>query len=88
MSETPTPDTVMSFADLDEAESALDWLGLDFGEGDTWFEGELDEDEADLLDDACMAEDTPDVVRALAVILRARWQDPAASKAWRVGFGG
>jgi hypothetical protein len=87
MSETPSPDTVMTFADLDEAESALDWLGLHFSEGDAWFEGELDEDEAELLDEASVADDTPPAVLALSAILRARWSDPTASKAWRVGYG-
>jgi hypothetical protein len=87
MSETPTPDTVMTFADLDEAESALDWLGLQFSEGDAWFEGELDEDEVELLDEASAADDTPPEVVALAAILRGRWSDPTASKIWRVGFG-
>jgi hypothetical protein len=83
-----TPETVMTFPDLDEAESALDWLGLDFAEGDTWFEGELDEDDAELLDEAYAADDTPQPVRALAGVLRERWRDPVATKAWRVGFGG
>jgi hypothetical protein len=87
MSEPPVPDTVMTFTNLDEAESALDWLGLAFSEGDTWFEGELDEDEVELLDEASAADDTPPAVVALAAVLRERWADPAASKAWRVGFG-
>jgi hypothetical protein len=82
-----TPATVMTFPDLDEAESALDWLGLDFVEGETWFEGELVEDEADLLDEAYAADETPQPVRALAAVLRERWRDPAADKAWRVDFG-
>jgi hypothetical protein len=87
MSETPIPDTVMTFADLDEAESALDWLGLEFSEGESWFEGELDEDEADLLDEAVAADDTPPAVATLATILRERWSDPAAPNTWRVAFG-
>lgn len=87
MSEPPIPETVMTFPDLDEAESALDWLGLDFGEGETWFEGELDEDSVELLDTAYAADDTPPAVRALAAILRERWNDEAASNTWRVGFG-
>lgn len=86
MSETPIPDTVMTFADLDEAESALDWLGLEFSEGDAWFEGELDEDEVELLEEAGAAEDTPPAVAALAKLLHERWSDPAVSKGWRVGF--
>jgi hypothetical protein len=85
MSDLP-PESVMTFPDLDEAESALDWLGLDFTEGEAWFEGELDEDEAELLDEAYAADDTPQPVRALAAILRERWRDPAAAKAWRIDF--
>jgi len=78
----------MTFPDIDEAESALDWLGLEFAEGEGWFEGELDEDQAELLDEAYTASDTPQPVRALAAILRERWRDPAAANAWRVTFGG
>jgi hypothetical protein len=87
MSDTPIPDTVMTFADLDEAESALDWLGVDFSEGATWFEGDLDEDEAGLLAEALAADDTPPVVRTLGSVLLERWQDPVAPRTWRVDFG-
>lgn len=83
---TTTPDTVMTFADLDQAESALDWLGLDFVEGESWFDGELDEDQAELLDEAYAADDTPQAVRALAAILRERWRDRDAPDSWRVAF--
>jgi hypothetical protein len=92
MSDTPNPDTsspdvVSTFPDLDQAESALDWIGIDFTEGDAWFEGELDADAAELLDEAVAADDTPEAVRTLAAALRERWRDPAAPKTWRVGFG-
>lgn len=88
MTDMPTPPTVMSFHDLDEAESALDWLGIDFVEGDAWFEGDLDDDAAELLEEAREADDTPDPVRALAGLLLEQWRDPGAPDTWRVTFGG
>lgn len=82
--------TVMTFADIDSAESALDWIGIDFveGEGDPegWFTGELDEDAAELLEAALADGETPLQVRALAQILRERWNDEATPRAWRVTF--
>ncbi|HYO42760.1 MAG TPA: hypothetical protein VES19_06125 [Candidatus Limnocylindrales bacterium] len=84
------PDT--TFPDLDTAESALDWIGLDCveGEGDAggWFAGELDADAVDLLDAALADAGTPLPVRALAQVLRQRWNDEAAPRAWRVSFPG
>jgi hypothetical protein len=88
MTDTPLPPTLMSFRDLDEAESALDWLGIDFIEGDAWFEGDLDADAAELLEAACEADDTPPPVRALAALMLDQWRDPRAPDAWRVTFGG
>jgi hypothetical protein len=87
MTDPPAPPTLMSFRDLDEAESALDWLGIDFIEGDRWFEGDLDEDAAELLEEACQADDTPQPVRALATLMLEQWRDPGAPDAWRVSFG-
>lgn len=84
----PEPDVVMTFPTLDQAESALDWIGLAFTEGDGWFEGELDEGAGELLDAAYAADDTPQPVRALAAVLRERWRDAAAPRAWRVTFPG
>jgi hypothetical protein len=87
--ETP-PD--MTFPDIDTAESALDWIGIDFvegeGEGDTggWFTGELDADAVELIDAALADTETPLTVRALAQLLRQRWNDEAAPRAWRVTF--
>jgi len=82
--------TVMSFPDIDAAESALDWIGLDFveGEGDTggWFTGELDAEAAELLDIALADPETPLQVRALATLLHQRWSDRGAPRAWRVAF--
>ena len=60
----------MTFPSLDQAESALDWIGLDFADGDGCFEGELTEDDADLLDAALSDAETPEPVRALAAALR------------------
>ena len=52
------PPLVMSFPGLDEAESALDWIGVDFADADGGFEGELTADDRELLDIAheCGAE--------------------------------
>jgi hypothetical protein len=79
-------DVVMTFPTLDQAESALDWIGLDFTEGDGWFGGELDEDDVERLEAAYAADDTPQPVRALAAVLRERWRDAAAPRTWRVTF--
>ena len=85
-----TPD--LNFPDIDTAESALDWIGIDFvegeGEGDAggWFTGELDAEAVELIDAALADAETPLAVRALAQLLRQRWNDEAASRAWRVTF--
>ncbi|MEI7745595.1 MAG: hypothetical protein WCK58_17805 [Chloroflexota bacterium] len=86
MTASPAPETVMTFPDLDQAESALDWIGIDFVEGEACFIGELDEDAAELLDAACADDETPQAVRALALILRERWRDAAAPRGWKVTF--
>ena len=84
------PEIVMAFPTLDQAESALDWIGLDFREGGTgeagWFEGVLDDAAADLLDAAIEDDETPLPVRALATILRERGRNEAESDTWRVAF--
>lgn len=86
----PEPATVMTFPDLDAAESALDWIGIDFVEGEGgaqgWFQGRLDEDAAELLDAAITDAETPLPVRALATVLKQCWDDEAAPRAWRVTF--
>lgn len=85
-----TPD--LTFPDIDTAESALDWIGIDFvegeGEGDAggWFTGELDAEAVELIDAALADAETPLAVRALAQLLRQRWDDEAAPRAWRVTF--
>ncbi len=84
----PTPTLVMSFASLDEAESALDWIGLDFGEAEGAFEGFLTADDRELLDQADDDPETPAPVRELARAFR-RLLDaagPDAQVAWRVTF--
>ena len=86
MSKDPTPDTVMTFPDIDQAESALDWIGLFVAEDEGCFEGELDEDAAALLDEAFASDDTPQAVRALAAVLRERWRDDAAPNTYRVAY--
>jgi hypothetical protein len=85
------PDT--TFPDIDTAESALDWIGLDFVEGEAegegaggWFTGELDADAVELVDAALADTEAPLAVRALAELLRERWNDEAAPRAWRVTF--
>ena len=86
------PAIVMNFPTLDQAESALDWIGLEFveeREADRgWFAGELDEDAADRLGAILADGETPSEVRALAELLRRRWLDPAAPRGWRVTFDG
>jgi hypothetical protein len=85
----PSPDTppiVMRFRTLDEAEGALDWIGLEFAEGDGWFEGELDEDSVERLEAMVAEADSPLEVRGLAALLLAQWRDATAPRDWRVAF--
>ncbi len=84
----------MTFPTLDQAESALDWIGLDFADGDGCFEGDLAEDDADLLEAALEDPETPEPVRALAAALRDVLtaagaddaQDDVVAISWRVDF--
>jgi len=77
---------------MDQAESALDWIGVDFADGDGCFEGELAADDAELLDEVLADPETPEPVRALAALLRDQLatagDDPAnpGSLEWRVAF--
>jgi hypothetical protein len=64
---------IARFPTLDDAESALDWIGVEFGEGDEGFEGELAGDDRDLLEAAIEDAETPEPVRDLARALLARW---------------
>jgi hypothetical protein len=83
------PPLVMTFASLDEAESALDWLGVDFADAEGGFEGELTPEDRDLLDEAIADADTPapvlELARALVRVLDAPSPGPAG---WRVAFEG
>lgn len=89
------PAIVMTFPSLDQAESALDWIGLEFAEGDGCFDGELAAGDAKLLDEVLGDEQTPQPVRALAAALAAALADLLGSVddgddgvvlAWRVAF--
>ena len=84
---TADPPVLATFPDLDAAESALDWIGVDFADGDAAFDGELEPDDADLLDDALADPDAPDEVRALAAALRDRLSGSPDGATWRVTFG-
>lgn len=90
-----TPPTLMTFPSLDQAESALDWIGVEFADGDGCFEGELAAGDAELLDAALGDPETPEPVFALAAALRelllsavadAGDETDAADTAWRVAF--
>ena len=64
---------IATFPTLDDAESALDWIGLTFAEVDGAFEGELAADDRELLDATVDDAETPDPIRKLARSLRAAW---------------
>ena len=78
--------TVMTFATLDQAESALDWIGLDFGDADGGFEGELWPEDAELLEETIGDPDSPEPVRALALALRDLLAADQRGVTWRVSF--
>ena len=86
------PATLMTFPSLDQAESALDWIGVDFADGDGCFEGELTAEDAELMDAALADPETPEPVRELAIALQdllvagAAAADDEAAIAWRVAF--
>jgi hypothetical protein len=84
---TADPPILATFPDLDDAESALDWIGVDFVDGDGVFDGELEPGDAELLDEALADEDAPDEVRALAAALRDRLAASPGAATWRVTFG-
>jgi hypothetical protein len=68
---------IARFPTLDDAESALDWIGLEFADGDGTFEGELTGDDRELLDAAIEDPETPGPIRDLARALLARWDADA-----------
>jgi hypothetical protein len=86
--------TLMTFPNLDQAESALDWIGVEFADGDGCFEGTLGTGDAELLDAALADPETPEPVRALAAALRklltaagdADADEDALDVGWRVAF--
>ena len=78
---------IVTFPTLDDAESALDWIGLDFAEGDGRFEGELSGDDRDHLRAAIEDPETPAPVADLARALLARWdEDGGASLPYAVAW--
>ena len=80
---------ITRFPTLDDAESALDWIGVEFGEGDGVFEGELAGDDRDLLEAAVEDPETPGPVGDLARALLTRWDaDGTRTLAFTVAWGG
>jgi hypothetical protein len=82
------PPLVMTFASLDEAESALDWIGVAFVDADSAFEGTLLDDDRDLLAAAIADADTPEPVRDLARALGRLLETAGGERGclWRVDF--
>lgn len=78
--------TLTTFPTLDEAESALEWIGVEFVETESAFEGELVADDLELLDLTLGDPDTPGPVRELAAVLRALLVAAPDGAAWRVAF--
>lgn len=78
----------MAFPTLDEAESALDWIGVDFTEGDGWFQGVLAVDDGELLDETLADPEAPEPVRRLASLLSVLLAANPDGAAWRVTFPG
>ena len=70
MSERPP---IATFESLDEAESALDWIGVDFVEAEDSFEGDLSGADRELLEAAIGDRDAPGPVRELAIALLETW---------------
>ena len=68
---------IARFPSLDDAESALDWIGIEFTEGDGAFEGVLSSDDRELLDAAISDRETPGPIADLARALLARWDEDA-----------
>ncbi|MEO5965257.1 MAG: hypothetical protein ABIR11_07305 [Candidatus Limnocylindrales bacterium] len=78
---------IATFPTLDDAESALDWIGVAFAETDDAFTGELAGDDRDLLRAAIDDPDVPAPVRDLARALLARWDaDGGDVSAWVVAY--
>jgi hypothetical protein len=78
---------IATFSTLDEAESALDWIGIDAADGDGGFEGTLRADDRERLEAAVEAADTPGPVRDLARALLAAWSaDGTATLDFAIGW--
>jgi len=84
---TTEPPILATFTDLDEAESALDWIGVDFIDAGAGFRGELVADDLELLNEAQADDDAPEPVKALAAALRDRLAAAPGAATWRVTFG-
>jgi len=82
------PQLVMSFATLDEAESALDWIGVDFTETHGAFVGGLGPDDRERIEEVLADSDSPAPVRELAAALACMLDAAGAddSPTWRVAF--
>jgi hypothetical protein len=78
--------TVMTFTTLDQAESALDWIGLDFGEAEGCFEGDILPEDVELLDEVIEDAEAPEPVRALAAALRDLLDANPGGASWAVAF--
>jgi hypothetical protein len=84
---TTQPPILATFTDIDAAESALDWIGVDFDEDEDGFAGELVADDEELLDEVLADGDAPGPVRALATALGDRLATAPGAATWRVTFG-
>ena len=85
---TAEPPILATFPDLDAAESALDWIGVDFADGDAAFDGEPEADDVELLDEVLADPNAPEEVRALAAALQDRLAASPGAATWRVAFRG
>ena len=79
---------IATFPTLDDAESALDWIGVEFTDSDGSFAGELSGDDWELLGTAAADVEAPAPVRDLARAMLARWEaDGTDSLPFEVAFG-
>jgi hypothetical protein len=85
---TTTRPILAAFADIDAAESTLDWIGVDFVEAGEGFAGVLTDDDLELLGATLADPDLPGPVRTLAAALLDRLASGTRPATWRVTFGG
>ena len=85
---TTEPPILATFTDLDEAESALDWIGVDFTETHGAFVGGLGPDDRERIEEVLADSDSPAPVRELAAALACMLDAAGAddSPTWRVAF--